>query len=116
MDFEQDLTEVALSVPWEKLNMPNGGVINVGLYLSIPAAEAGPLPNFPYKMVAERLVFKKPDSTLRVRVNTDKAEYAPGERVFFEVDVVDPKTGLAPPNEVLVSLMVTDLSPFMEVE
>jgi hypothetical protein len=53
-------------------------------------------PARPFKPVAERLLYRRPDRLLHVDVTPDKATYSPGERVTLKVKTTDEKDRTAP--------------------
>ncbi len=64
-----------------------GGVTRVTVFEE-PAAEAGRVDLFP---LAERLVFRRPAETLKLRYSADRASYSPGDQVTLKVEATDAK-------------------------
>lgn len=119
--------ETKISLDASKLKLINGGVISVNLYDTRMTDKrestnsewfyyGDAYNNFPYQIVAERLLFLLPSKTLQIKVETDKKAYAPGQEVKYDVTVTDKATGKPVKEDVYVSLSVTDLSAFLQVE
>ena len=65
----------------------------------------------------EILFFKKPSDVLSVIIKTDKAVYAPGDTVNYEVNIVNKTTKkMIIDRSVMVSIVATDDSVFTKVE
>jgi hypothetical protein len=116
--------ETSISIPGSKFRLPNGGVLSVSLFEAkdVPdekdeSERSGYRPpTFKYQTIANSLVFILPSNTLDIKLKTDKESYSPGEKVNYEIIISDKKTGTRIKEDVFVSLGVTDLSPFLEIE
>ena len=125
VELVKDSTKVTISM--KQLKLVNGGVISISLYdqRAIRKREernsnyfyyGEATGNFPYQIVAERLIFILPSESLQIKIETDRKVYSPGQEVKYDVIVTDKSTGKQVKDDVYVSLSVTDLSAFLQVE
>jgi hypothetical protein len=110
--------------------VPNGGLLTLNLYkISSSIVEAYKTYNdstgyFEAPTVmnwtqpkGEIIVIQKPSNALEVDIRVDRAIYAPGDLVSYEVRVTDRRTKKIVNNkDVLVSVVATDESVFNKIE
>ena len=123
--LENESTKVTVNI--KQLKLVNGGVISISLYdqRAINKREktssnyfhyGDAYDNFPYQTVAEKLIFILPSRSLEVKIKTDRTVYSPGQEANYDVIVTDKNTGREVSDDVFVSLSVTDLSAYLQVE
>ena len=66
--------------------------------------------------MAERLVFIEPNDNLDIELTLNQNDYGPGDKVEYTVQVTEKSTGKKSKHDILISLLATDTSPFIEMD